>query len=251
MLSVSFQIVGVGACFVILYLLFNYIAPKPETRTVRIYLTEQGRPLLVPLTVHVRIPGMESLSKPGQNGEVAIELPTHVNSVDGLVVECEDYEMEEGQDFAISDGVLRVKMVRGSYSPTPPQRFPSIESIPAFPSKDDVLRHRPVVNPTEVTLSYRNRSGEDLEILLLDCWAYYMNIDDTKVRRAVWTSAPAQVTSEFQEFSEFESGTGVFCIFVKDRRGASRFIGRYNLFDSENPRLTILGKAPEFEGQVE
>jgi hypothetical protein len=96
------------------WLLTFFLLPLPATHErslVRIYLDNAGKILAEDFVITVRIPGMETITKKGANGETTIELPSTVRQVDNISIECPGYRMISEPPYNVTDNIIRLSLV--------------------------------------------------------------------------------------------------------------------------------------------
>lgn len=102
-----------------------------------------------------------------------------------------------------------------------------------------------------MTLHYRNNTGDDLDLLLYSCDGHYRSqknpSDSPKPTNGrielrperLWYRIPFKAGAD-SYYEKFPNGTtGWFLCFVQDRGGASYPLGRWDIFQSQNPRLVV------------
>lgn len=237
--GVSFHFQGAFAAFIVFVLAFHWVFPQADTTLVRVFLERQGRPLPVDFSIIARIPGTETIQKQGNNGETTFELPSRFTQIDGFVITCPGYTLFGSGPFPIADGVVRLTMIKDERpAPLKPADLPSISAIPNLPSQADVQRP-PTFRPEDVTLLYRNICGQNLRLILLDCSRYYATVSGKAPGRDYWADIVFDASTEFTPYNSFRSGTGWFCLFVRDNKGNNTYLGRKNLFEQQAIKLTV------------
>jgi hypothetical protein len=251
--DIRFQIVGTGAVFVILYLLFHVFVPKSTNQVARIYLEQQQRPLKADFTVTLRIPGMEDIVKSGTNGSASVELPNDVREVDNIIIDCQGYSLRDVRPFKINNGVIRLAMIPAeSPAPIPPTALPPLTVFAGLPKKDVVLNDAPTpVTPSSAVLDYKNVSDVNLRLLIFDCWRYYKSSESDPARTSAWMDFPFDARNEFQHYSGFRGGSGWYAFLVQDSKGNRTVLGIRNLFHKSPTRLTVEGPPDRLTARFE
>ena len=123
--------------------------------------------------------------------------------------------------------------------PTTMDGYPHVEDIPDFPTKE-MVEQQPKISPESVTFSYRNATGQDLRLLLYDCYCYHFPID-SPVRPSPWRPWAFPPIRQAKTFDDFQRGTGWYVFFVQRvETGEIYRLGTKNIFYSKWPTLTVV-----------
>ncbi|MBI1902920.1 MAG: hypothetical protein HYS13_17625 [Planctomycetia bacterium] len=241
LLGVHFNIRGAGASFVITFVLFYVCFPKPDATAVRIFLMHQGVVLNQRFSVIIHPQQGESISKESSNGEVTVELPSHVTQLDDVTLKCPGFRLKSKPPFYIENSIVRLAVVKSeSLPPLRPEDFPHLSALTDLPTEEQVSRE-PAVSPSEVTLFYRNLCDDNLRLLLFDCSRHYKIVRGEIKGGSPWLDFPLDVSDEYTPY-QFETGTGWYCFFVRDSTGKNHCLRPWacrNLFQTRETKLTI------------
>lgn len=229
---------GPWAAALIMYLFLVYFVPTADTQNVRFYLQHKGVSLEKDFVIRVRVPRMEEQTQQGHRGGAAIELPSQIESINTLAVDCPGYRLRDEGPYKIEDGAVYLHMAK-TESPDPPGPgdVPPPDIVSDKPTREQVAH--PADTPLEmVTLMYRNMATRDIELYLLDFSRYYKIIDEKIDGASFWMNFPMEAKDEFEPFSNFVGGTGWHGLVVKDGNGF-HYLGTENLFRKKTMYLTI------------
>jgi hypothetical protein len=131
------------------------------------------------------------------------------------------------EDGGLSDDPTRP--LADEVPPTLPGSDPSMDIIP----QEDRLTHEDIGSldiiedprAKGIVFAYKNTSSRDLTLFLFDC-------DRDSRNQHPWTKLAFQSTNQPYHRTRFHTGTGWFCLVVRDDEGTPTYLGRYNLFES-------------------
>jgi hypothetical protein len=238
--GIRFNVKGVGAMWVVFFLLTLTFFPKPDTRVVRISMLHQGRPVDASFSVTARVRDMEPIKRQSDSGEVSIQLPSTIVQFDDLSVKCAEYRLRDKPPYRINQDnrVLLAAIKNAAPDPQEPGALPSETIIPDLPTRQQVGRP-PKVEPKKVSLLYKNVSDEDALLLVFSASKYYTIIDEHIGGGSAWQTWPIPSQDEFIPYDKFVSGTGWYSFVVRDSSGHDTYVGTWNVFESPINRLTI------------
>ena len=246
-LGINFNVTGQLASFVILYVLLAVFSPNISSQTIRIYIKHEDKVLNQRFTAIVHVPNMEPISKTGENGSLSVQIPSLVEELVDVIIECSGFSTAKSGPYKIISGVVNIPLLR-SKRPPPVSAisFPSEKAITDMPSKSLVLRS-PKTTPSKVTFRYKNLASHDLRLVFLSCSRYYKTVStETFPVNSYWLDWDFPARDDFIIFDSFaEDSSGWFCFFVARVDSASGireyfYLGSKNLFNS--PLATLIVK---------
>jgi hypothetical protein len=149
------------------------------------------------------------------------------------------------------DPKKETELVKGAAPPVEPDTFPDPASIPGLPSLETVSAKPVIDDPARVYLEYRNGTDRDLQLLVLDCSAYYARQRGTVFVRQPWLSWPFPSTKHYERYNGFRGGTGWYCFMVLEKGKKPVFIGARNLYMAEHNRLTVTSDGSKYFAHFE
>lgn len=102
-----------------------------------------------------------------------------------------------------------------------------------------IISRVPTVSPTQVRFSYRNSSGKDLRLLILNVSKYYEELDHERTGRDAWMDWPFCRSDNYKVYDGFGKGSGWFCFWVYAGGPEAPFLGCHNLFHTQSPWLDV------------
>jgi hypothetical protein len=237
--GVRFSLTQGFAAFVIFFLVLGLLIPPRFTQTVRFRALEQGRIIPKDFDLVVYVPNADPVPRKGVNGEASMELSTAVESIPQLDFTCVGYNLRSQPPYSIINGIVNLDVIKsGPLPPTGPGGYPSPAVIPEIP-KDEPPPGKTLLNPDEVSLRYRNISGDSLTLFPFDVHRYH------KIRREdihggeQWMKFPFEASEEYESYNSFLAGKGWFCFVVREKDGKYTFLGCRNLFLQPVNYLTV------------
>jgi len=234
----SFGLKGSAATWAAIYFLLWLFVPRDATQNVRVYLVQQGIPLDEDFTVTARIPRMELQIKRGHHGEASFELPAGISEISNVDIKCPGYKVVSKAPFAIVNGVVEIEMIMDAAPPPlPPDKLPTTEIFPMLPPQSEV-EATPAVPANEVTLFYRNLSGEFAELWLCSFYRHY-KINADNLHGSPWLKIHLEVSAGFTAYNNFAPETGWFGLVVRDKYGDYHYLTSANLYNHAENYFTL------------
>lgn len=246
--GVNFKVGGMMAAYVIVFILLKVLMPAPLTKVVRILIRDQGMQITQPFLATLQVPNSDPIRRTGDMGEASVEVSSALAVIASLTVDCKGYVIATRENEPIpDDGIVRVELERAtSKPPSPPTNDPAPSAMQNRATQIQA-ESLPKTDPRKVTLHYRNSSGEELTLMLLD-WSrhYRFSRNEETAGASPWLDFPMEARDEFTAFNNFRNGSGWFSVCIRQKDGPTHELALVNLFDVVETWLTVDKKGDTF-----